>query len=535
MKKSVLKKSIKIVLENSKQAIIKTIAQAMRENPPTQNEVCWLLLEFTSEFPFPPTLGLAKSGEFDNEVYTNDHPLLCYNAADLELFSERDTIVIDFSEHDELFETAYNLLEEIEYEDRELIILELYVAICKALTEDSDAWKKMKLSKDFHVTARDYVKCDEEYFLETLLPESVYSKIKNRINDYEKQVNDKYEQDELIIKVKSIIEKEAEKYELLYTKLNNTACTNVYAHDEVYFIRPNYVEITFHKLPEEREVELSTMAPKGLMSYYHYKFHNNIPIVVDYYFEEKLIWRKMFQHKEGMTTSHKFFLKSGTPEIEEYIELIHTDGVPVSYSKFMYGSYNEIKYSINGNGKIVHELYYDCLFDIGYKLEAQLDFLYEYKNNTLFKILQHHQNGHSTVTYCCDNSFMEEEIDAFVDHICNFTIAKMKEVLLESVSTVVLEYEPNLPFYFRVGLLKEEEMIDLSTYELYEDNSAMNLALYTSHRAGVRQTEYFSADKAQRYIQTTYQALCLNLTNRINNEFHLAIKAICKSTNDEME
>src|SRR5690606_31403696 len=123
------------------------------------------------------------------------HPLLCYNAADLELFSERDTIVIDFSEYDELFENAHYLLEEVEYEDRETIIFELYVSICKILTEDSNGWEKMKLSKDFHVTGRDYGKCDEEYFLKALLPEAGYSKVKNKINAYEKQLNDKYEED----------------------------------------------------------------------------------------------------------------------------------------------------------------------------------------------------------------------------------------------------------------------------------------------------------------------------------------------------
>lgn len=126
-----LKKSLQVVLENSKQALIKVINESMLCQTPAEDQISWLLLEFTLEYPFPPTLGLAQKKEVEREKEDDSHPLIAYNCADLELFSENQNILIEFESYEELFATADQLLEEIEYEDRQPFIFQLYVDVCK--------------------------------------------------------------------------------------------------------------------------------------------------------------------------------------------------------------------------------------------------------------------------------------------------------------------------------------------------------------------------------------------------------------------
>lgn len=63
-----------------------------------------------------------------------------------------------------------------------------------------------------------------------------------------------------------------------------------------------------HKQPEEIDPELSTQKPVGQLMHYQYKFQNNVPQLVDFYYEDKLVWRKIFRHADKQIY-HKFFLK----------------------------------------------------------------------------------------------------------------------------------------------------------------------------------------------------------------------------------
>lgn len=536
MAKMKLKKSLQVVLENSKHALIKMIGESMLKQPATESEIYFLLLEFTLEYPFPPTLGLAQKHEVERWKGTDEHPLVAYNSADLELFSENQNIALDFDSYEDLFETVDQLLEEVEYEDRQPYIFELYVEVCKALMLESSNWIHLKLADDFHVTARDYELCDEAEYLKKLLPKKSFNKIQRKLDAYEAKLNDAYTNDETVLKVKSVVDVEANRYAVLLDSLGFEKYTDVFTQDEVYFIRPFYVETHMHKQPFEIDREFSTLKPTAETRYYHYKFFNNIPQLVDYYSDDVLIWRRIYKYHDGYSTAHKFFLKSGFPEFEDYVILKeHSDSILV-YEKYGGGQYDQISYHKNIQGQIIGAVHVRSMFDVGYKMDATFEYLFEYKNDDLFKISCVNQNNKKSISYCKDDSFMDEAIDDFVEHICRFTISKMKGQTLENLDAVVLVYDVTLAFYFTIHLVRNKEMFDISTYELHEDDSSMmNLTVYTSESASSPDHEYFSREQSEGYVNETYTRICETLEQRIVDTFQLSVPVVIKYIYDDLD
>jgi len=531
-----LKKSLQVVLENSRQALIKVINESMLHQRATEDEISWLLLEFTLEYPFPPTLGLAQKNETERLTGEDDHPLIAYNSADLELFSENQNIVIDFNPYEELFATADQLLEEIEYEDRQPFLFELYVDVCKALMLESSNWTHLKLAADFHVTARDYEMCDEAHYLKKLLPKKTFNKIQRKLDAYDAKLNGAYANDETILNVKSVVEVESDRYEELLDTLDFEAYTDVFTQDEVYFIRPFYVEIHMHKRPFEIDREFSTQRPISEKRYYHYRFYNNIPQLVDYYSDDVLIWRMIYQYHAGYSTAHRFFLKDGLTEFEDYvITKEHSDSL-IIYEKYGHRQYDQISYHKNIQGEITSAVHVRSMFDIGYKMDVNFEYLFDYKNDDLFKIISVNQNNQKSVLYCKDDSFMEEAIDDFIEHICRFAIGKMKTVSLDNLDAVVLEYDHTMAFYFNIQLLRNKNTSSISTYEQYEDDSAMmNLTVYTFASATSPDNEYLSREKSEVYVQETYTKLCTTLAQRIYDTFELSVPVVTKYIYDELD
>jgi hypothetical protein len=531
-----LKKSLQVLLENSKQALIKAINESMLRQPPAEDEIAWLLLEFTLQYPFPPTLGLAQKEEAARLTGEDEHPLIAYNCADLELFSENQNIVLDFDPYQELFATAEQLLEEIEYEDRQPFMFQLYVDVCKALMLESVNWKHLNLTTDFHVAARDYEMCDEIDYLKKLLPKKAFNKIQKKLDAYDLKNNDAYLNDETIIKVKAVVEQETGRYDELLDTLQFDMFTDVYTFEEMYFIQPYHVEIYMHKRPEDIDWELSKHKPDNQLWYYQYKLCNNIPQLVDYYHEGKLIWRRIFQEKEDTRTAHKFFLKNGTPEFDSYSIVRAVSDTMDIYEKYSEGHYDEITYHKNEQHQVTHATHLRSMFFIGHKSDARFEYLFEYKNKDLFKILALNQIGKITVSYCKDESFMEEAIDDFIEHICTFTLSKMKNQSLHNLNAVVLEYDQTLAFYFNIHLVLNKQLVNISTYEQYEDDSAMmNLTVYTSKSTRSPVFEYFSRGMSEKYIDETYVRLCSILSQRINEIFQISVPVVTKYILDDLE
>ncbi|WP_299255002.1 hypothetical protein [uncultured Cytophaga sp.] len=536
MAKITLKKTQQLVLENSKQALIKTISESMMKQPAVDDEIAWLLLEFTLEYPFPPTIGFAQKEELERITNPDEHPLVCYNNADLEYFSENQNINLEFDPYQELFDTADQLLEEIEYEDRQPFIFQLYVDVCKALMLESVKWTHLNLAADFHVTAQDYEMFDGIDYLKKLLPKKTFNKIQKKLDAYDKKNNDVYVNDETIIKVNAVIAQEANRYEELLATLAMDTFVDIYTVDEIYFIQPYYVEMHMHKRADDIDWELSKNRPENQLFYYHYKLRNNVPQLVDYYHEGKLIWRRIFQEKGGVFTAYKFLLKSGIPKFDSYAVLKPISDDTDIYEKYSEGHYNETTYHKNEKQQIIHARYLRSMFFVGHKSDATFEYDFEYKNDELFQIIGLNENGKRTVYYCKDESFMDETINDFIEHIWAFMHSKLNGRSLENLDAVVLEYDQTLALYFNIHLVLNKQMVTISTYEQYEDDSAMmNLTVYMMKSTKSALFEYMTREKAAGYMNETHTRLCSTLSQRITDTFQVSVPVVTKYIHDALD
>lgn len=534
MAKIKLKKPLELALENSKQALIKTISESMLQQPVTEEEIAWLLLEFTLEYPFPPTIAIAQKSETKN-LDKDEHPLIAYNAPDLELFSENGNIILKFDPYDDLFDTVNVLLEEIEYEDRQPFIFQLYVEVCKALMLESSNWKHLDLADDFHVTARDFEICDEVDYLEKILPKKAFRKIKKKIDAYDAKLSYEYANDKTIIKVNAVMLQESDRYEEIISTLTMDSYTDVYTQEECCFIEPYYIESHFHKRSEDIDWELSTHKPQKQLSYFHYKFSNNIPQLVDYYHLDKLVWRKIFQYKKGIITTHKFFLNTEIPQIDSYKILTELSENTVLYEEYKESQFHETTYYKNQLGQLENALQNRSIFYLGHKSDTSFEYTFEYKNDALFKIISTNPNKKAIVSYCRDESFMEEAISDFIEHICDFTLRKLQEHPISNLKAIVLEYDNNLALYFNIQLLLRKKLVSISNYELYEDDSnMMNLTVYTTASRSNSNKDYFSNEKAEAFIDKTYKQLCAVLSERVAVIYNIKIPVVCKYIYDDL-
>lgn len=534
MAKIKLRKSLELALENSKQAIIKTISESMLLQPIPEEAIAFMLLEFTLEYPFPPTIALAKKRETEN-FDEEEHPLAAYNAPDIELFSENGNITLNFDPYDDLFDKVHVLLEEIEYKARRPIIFQLYVDVCKTLMRKSSNWKHFDLTNDFHVTARDFETCDEADFLQKTVPKQEFQKIKNNIDAFNAKLKDEYANDKTILKVNAVILQESGRYEELLDSLAIDSYTDVYTQQECCFIEPYYIENRFHKRFEDMDWELTIQKLINEPNYFHYKFSNNIPQLVDYYHSDKLVWRKIFQYKEGLISVHKFFMHSDNPKIDSYEILRDLSEDTAIYEKYSENHFYETTYHINPQGKFENALKNRSIFCMGHKSDTSFEYTFEYKNDELFKITAVDSNRKALVTYCRDETFMKEAISSFIEHICDFTLRKLNEHRISSLKAIVLEYDNNLSLYFNIQLLQRRKLVSISNYELYEDDSdMMNLTFYTTVSTKHPNRDYFSREKAESFINETYRQLCAVLSERIIDTFKIQIPVVCKYIYDDL-
>lgn len=516
------------VIKRCKEATVATIIRALQTSPPTQNNVCWLLLEYTYEYPFPPTLGLACPEDTQPESYHGEHPLVPYNAADLALFSESGTIHIDFSKHEALFDTANELMEDMNPRESESIAFEAYLDICRTLMADPALRQLLNTTPGFHVTARDFELCNEEAFLKQLLPKAARQQLENDISQYEQKLEAAYEQDEVIQHVNAVTKKEARQYASLLSNKELEKCNDVYAGEEICFIQPFYVEINYHKRPEEMTPELSAQPPDNAFSYYHYKFLNNQPQIVDFYMEQQLIWRKIFTHTEKNSTVHQFFLKNGHPELEQYACCTTNDTHnTMTYRNYMHGHFEEITYIKNKHKQVEQATLQHTMFDTGFKLDSTLTYFFSFDQNELFRIISEDENGEQTVAFCRDDSFMEDAIRSFAERVSTHIFETAATYSPQSGDTIIMSFCDGLPFYFTITLVQGDGQTNLPISALYEPvKPMMNLTTYTSTLSG--QSTYFPKEKALAYIDEAHARVCRATSEAFLSRSGVHIEVLCR-------
>ncbi|WP_375578524.1 hypothetical protein ABWH96_16055 [Marivirga tractuosa] len=168
------KKNKADILKKLENFLTEQIADQIEQNVKIKEPVYCILLEYSMQFPFPPTVALGLVSELEDD-FEKVEIWQRYNAPDMHYFSEGENLSIDI--YTETIQSAYlfcdNYTENIQWDDEEAHkawaeeVFEIYLNICKRLMHFNFSSSFPK-SPHFLVMAREFEQCNDEKFYELL-------------------------------------------------------------------------------------------------------------------------------------------------------------------------------------------------------------------------------------------------------------------------------------------------------------------------------------------------------------------------------
>lgn len=161
-------------LETIENHLVEEIANQIGAKVKIEEEVFCILLEYTMQGAFPPTIGIGVLSDVAGDI---NHVNLVdyYNAPDMQYFSESGTLEIDL--FTPVLEEAYLFYDrtfdfhqssESDYSKWSDTVRELYLRVCKRLMH-IDFSNSFSKTDNFLVLARDFEACNEEEYYQEML------------------------------------------------------------------------------------------------------------------------------------------------------------------------------------------------------------------------------------------------------------------------------------------------------------------------------------------------------------------------------
>ncbi|GAA5038180.1 hypothetical protein GCM10011506_35090 [Marivirga lumbricoides] len=167
------------ILTKLEDYLTEQIADQVLKNAHIDEPVYCLLLEYSMQHPFPPTVALGLVSELEDD-FEQVEIWQRYNAPDMHYFSEDDSLKVDL--YSETIQSAYlftdKYTEDISWNDEdqheawEKEVFQVYLNVCKRLLH-FDFSACFPKSPHFLVMAREFEQCNEEDFYKQL---SAYKK-----------------------------------------------------------------------------------------------------------------------------------------------------------------------------------------------------------------------------------------------------------------------------------------------------------------------------------------------------------------------
>lgn len=164
----------KDILKKLEDYLTVQIADQISQNVHIEEPVYCILLEYSMQHPFPPTVALGLVSELEDD-FEKVEIWQRYNAPDMHYFSEDDSLRIDL--YSENIQSAYlftdKYTEDLSWNDDGAHkawgqeVFEVYLNVCKRLMHNDFSGSFPK-TPDFLVMAREFEECNEEDFYKQL-------------------------------------------------------------------------------------------------------------------------------------------------------------------------------------------------------------------------------------------------------------------------------------------------------------------------------------------------------------------------------
>ncbi|HWV16459.1 MAG TPA: hypothetical protein VN030_13580 [Cellvibrio sp.] len=349
---SLSNQTLEHLLALAQKQLTQDILQACQDPDLSHTEMHCLLLEFTMQGPFPPTLAFAQTKEVSN--LADEHPLAWLNAPDLELFME-----INSAEGDSLYQQINGriaALTDAEYQqslDRgdesdgdgedeqneptesttEQLIFAFYVKLCKSLTLKLRQLDDLNLTPQFYACARDFEQCNEVEFLQAILPKRYFSSIQKSIGQYEREVQQKVDANPYKIAHQQAMELAGREIHALIKAAKEAATETFYSELFLYHIEPFGCEIKSGKHYARWQDQLSRQIPDQDY-YYRYHMQGDTPLSISQMSKGKIVRQWYWQHTQEQILKIEWYCCKGEPHIESCAIARLENGLVSAYTRY---------------------------------------------------------------------------------------------------------------------------------------------------------------------------------------------------------
>ncbi len=497
-------KNIDQLITETKELIISTLVGSLKEQECIENEIEFMLLEYTLQSPFPPTVAFAQTAELLAAREEGLHPLSVYNAPDLEYFSEYDKPVIDFYHNGEaLFhEVNSRLLADCEYEKYKQMTFDAYYEISETLREIILSGSLIPLAEGFHVTARDFEECNEWDYLEKLLPLPEKSAIEKMVEEHEEASGLPAEDMLLIEEINSEISDEEAKALKIRADFSSAGLQVYYSRDQMFHLKPFHREIKDGEPSVDHELTLHdeyTKKPGGDV-YYEYFFSRGNIVSMVFYSTEGYKKGFYYVHEENRIIE---YLVDESGKLDQIGRLELKNGLPLYYREIsVFPELSEMHFD-HEEGRVVSCLKKRIVFHEKLKIEDYIIYRFDYdSDNRLSQItsfyagddperLMPYDEAEAYVSYAREDSYIGKAYDIVKERSFRRICSRIEEMDLKRYNALVIEWNTDLPFpVYRIFLLAHNnegvawESIDFGYQSEDESRLYTNVMSYTPKEEG---------------------------------------------------
>ncbi|MEJ2527757.1 MAG: hypothetical protein P8Y49_06725 [Sulfurovaceae bacterium] len=501
------------------------------------DEICFILFEYTMQGPFPPTVAFATRQELEQTDTDSQNPLRAYNAPDLSLFYD-NTRLDDVSEDIDsgLWGQINIKLEEINSSKSTKLVMKTYIELCRQLMQNKILRSLITTADHFHVVARDFEACNEWEMMQKILPTNLKKWMEKRINAFEALPKFNAIEQAYIDKAKLKLDELIGMNATLRTMIDFDKGKWCYSEQMLANMEPFKNEasglepLTVINLDAYTELDAKSLKEE----YYAYFIDNERELrYAGRFYGGEQRSEIFFIHVEGGIESYTYNMDGS---VESYSIIRFVNNVPSYYAHFNPSEFKEGNYLIDKDNVVngsVHEL----MFSTDVCIRRTIHYKAKYDSSKLLHRLEHtitlddqeldKNNALYTIDYSKNDDYIMDGINESVALQSEDILKTLNCTITENVVAVVLQREDDLLFpIFNVYLIR---IID-SSFE-WEEFSVFPKEERTE-KIHLINIGYFMYN--QKLKEIAFEKLRKMLKSRIKQTYNLDVQIYAKNVYESL-
>ncbi len=466
-----LHKSHEQLLEETKEAVVNSIIEALKENPDREyidEKIDALLLEYTTQGPFPPIVGYAPK----QELMEGENPYEYYWVNEMAYQLSYETAEkhrILFDRMNTYFDEAY---EAVEYDDEEKEraqydrigkeIIDIYIDICQRLKARKEIKKLLPTTRTFHIVAQDYEQSNVSEFIKALLPKTRVAELKRYAKLYDDGGSLEPEQLEIVQEIDKMFETKNKEYPRLKKVLSQKETVKKYSDRNYFFWQPFEYEITFEKANDSEDLFASPHLTDttDFIDYFEYHFEDEKLVYITQYRSGGKQWSEIFfEYLDKQIDIYVFNYFSSGLQIEDYTQLHYDKDRLDSALIYSYGHKQSFNYTYDDTNKLLQSTQHHIMCSTLFFQSSTATTKYSYDDQGEIILIADYYEGkpYPRIRYGHDLSYFDDITDTVISRLLTTIFDALDKESVSNSHAIVLEDNNDFSFpLYRFYLLRYE-------------------------------------------------------------------------------